>query len=230
MSVLRVAPAGVDAARYAVTHWHYSRTLPVPPRFTFGVWEGETFVGAVVFSRGANANMGRTYGLAPWEVAELTRVALREHEHPVTQIVSQAIKHLRATNPGLRLLVSYADPEHSHHGGIYQAGNWLYTGRGVATTEYVDRKGRRWHSRQVSNSGIRVQFGTYRNVIPISQTTPIKIPGKHKYLLPLDRAMRRQISVLAQPYPPPEPRGGVLDGERSVVPSDSAGSTPARRS
>jgi hypothetical protein len=206
----------------------------VPPRVVLGVWEREQFVGVVIFSRGASPALGTPYGLAANEVAELTRVALREHEHPVTQIVAAAIRWLKANNPGLRLLVSFADPEQGHHGGIYQAGNWTYTGQTANSVAYVDRKGRRWHNRQVSSSGVRTQFGSVRTVVSISECTTLRIPGKHRYLLPLDRRMRRQISALAQPYPSPEvvseSRGGGLDGEPPVVPSGSAGSTPARRS
>ena len=74
------------AAKYAVQHWHYSQSLPTPPLVRIGVWEDERFIGCVLFSRGANNNIGKTYGLGSTEVAELTRIApvsythLRAHE------------------------------------------------------------------------------------------------------------------------------------------------------
>ncbi|WP_449441465.1 Mom family adenine methylcarbamoylation protein [Serratia entomophila] len=47
---------------------------------------------------------------------------------PVSQILAKAIKFLSAVCPGLRLIVSYADKDQNHHGGIYQATNWIYEG------------------------------------------------------------------------------------------------------
>lgn len=117
---MKVAPCSYKAAKYAVEHWHYSQSLPVPPRTMFGVWEHGKFIGTVIFSRGASPELGRQYGLKQVEVCELTRVALNDHDAPVTQIVAAAIRALREHSPGLRLIVSFADPHYGHHGGIYQ--------------------------------------------------------------------------------------------------------------
>jgi hypothetical protein len=47
------------AAKYAVEHWHYSRSLPTPPIVRCGVWEGGRFIGCVLFSRGASSHLLR---------------------------------------------------------------------------------------------------------------------------------------------------------------------------
>jgi len=177
--------------------------MPVPPRTMFGAWEDDKFIGVVIFSRGANPQLGSPYGLEPSQCCELTRVALSQHESPVTKIVAAAIRALREHSPGLRLIISYADPYQGHHGGIYQAGNWVYTGATSSARSYVDRAGKTWHTRQVSESGFKRQFGEMRPVPRPSQLTRIDTPGKHRYLMPLDKAMRRQISKLALDYPPP---------------------------
>lgn len=119
----------------------------------------------------------------------MTRVALRDgHVHPVTRVIASALSTLRTTNPGLRLVVSFADPAQGHHGGIYQAGNWIYTGMSSPVVEY--RIGGRWrHTR-----------GAYWH--PDRATAERRtMPGKHRYLFPLDRAMRRRILPDASPYP-----------------------------
>ena len=115
------------AAKYAVEHWHYSRTMPAGKNAMIGVWEEGQFLGAVLFGTGAgNATNGRRFGLAQrFEVAELVRVALREHRTPVSRIVAIALRMVRTQSPGLRLIVSFADPYHGHVGGIYQAMGWL---------------------------------------------------------------------------------------------------------
>lgn len=227
---LRVAPAGHDAALYAVKHWHYSKSLPVPPCVVLGVWEHDKFIGCVIYSRGASSALGRPYGLAQGEICELTRVALAKHDAPVTQIVSASLAYLQRENQGLRLCVSFADPAHGHHGGIYQAGNWIYAGQTSPSVTYFDATGRQWHNRQVSANGQRTQFGNVRKVPKISTLRAVKIPGKHRYLLPLDRAMRRRVAKLAQPYPEAASCGRGLDSEPPEHRSGSAGAPPAVRS
>ena len=137
---------------------------------------------------GASPNLGTALDLDQTEVCELTRVALREHQHAVSEIVALALRQLRATNPGLRLVVSFADPKEGHHGGIYQAGNWVFTGMSNPVTEYLI--GGRWrHTR-----------GAYHH--PDRATARSRqAPGKYRYLYPLDRAMRRRLGSLGQPFP-----------------------------
>lgn len=110
------------AAKYAVETWHYSKRMPMPPLVRVGVWEGGKFIGCVLFGRGANASLGSPYGLNQTQCAELVRVAMTTHVVPVTRVVALAIKFLAKHSPGLRLVVSFADPSRGHHGGIYQGG------------------------------------------------------------------------------------------------------------
>lgn len=197
------------AAKYAVTHWHYSRSLPAGKSVKIGAWEDGRFVGCVVFSRGANNHIGAPYGLDQTEVAELTRVALTTHSAPVTRIVSIAIRQLRKQSPGLRLIVSYADPGEGHHGGIYQAGNWIYAGQTSRDFAVIDANGKRWHSRMVSSSGVKKCFGVNKRVIRPEEGTRIVLEGKHRYLMPLDDEMRKRIEPLRKPYPKRAPVEGV---------------------
>jgi hypothetical protein len=223
---LRVEPCGFDAARHAVTMWHYSRSMPMPPRVLYGAWEDTRFIGAVVFCRGANRHMLAPFGLLPTQGAELARVALRDHAAPVSQIVAAAVRRLRVSNPGLRLLVSYADPARGHHGGIYQAMGWTYLGTTAPEQAFRDADGRIFHHRIPSTTGWVTQFGKRVKVPKRADLEPINLPGKHRYALPLDRAARRRVGALAQPYP----RGRGVDGDTPAHPAGDAGSTPADRS
>jgi hypothetical protein len=198
---LRIDWCSHEAAAYAVTHWHYSKSLPVPPLVKVGVWEDAQFIGCVIFSRGANRNLLAPYGLEQTEGCELVRVALAKHRTPVTRIVAIAMKFLKARSPGLRLIVSFADPEEGHHGGIYQGGNWLYVGQSGNSVEYIDPHGRKWHPRMVSKNGVKKVFGQYRRVVRQDQCKAVERAGKHRYLMPLDDVMRAQIQHLARPYP-----------------------------
>jgi len=194
--VLKIDWCTHEAARYAVENWHYSKRMPMPPFVRVGAWEDGKFIGCVLFARGANQNLGKPYGLTQTECTELVRVALTKHRSEVSRVVAIAIRFLRKHSPGLRLLVSYADPAEGHHGGIYQAGGWLYCGRSEQATQYL-HEGRWKHSREVTSGA----FGQARTVKDHRALQSRTMPGKHRYLFPLDAAMAAQIAPLSKPYP-----------------------------
>jgi len=198
---LRIDWATHEAAKYAVENWHYSRVLPVPPLVKIGAWEYEKFIGAVIFSRGASPTLLNPFGLTQVEGCELTRIALTKHISPVSRVVRLAIKFLKLNSPELRLIVSFADPSEGHYGGIYQAGNWLYSGQSPPSIEYIGPDGKRWHPRMVTKQGWTTVQGKRRKTLTPDQCTPINKPGKHRYLMPLDDEMRDRIAPLAKPYP-----------------------------
>lgn len=205
---------GHDAARYAVERWHYSGCLPTGKLVKIGAWEDGSFIGCVLFSRGASPWLGNAYELDHTEICELTRVALRDHVAPVSQIVAESLRLLRRRCPELRLVVSFADPARDHHGGIYQAGNWIFTGQSMEVDEYF--VGGRWRHKKGVWYGLRAAGvqGKHLPVIEGNPTVPFRrAPGKLRYLMPLDRAMRRRLSALALPYPRPGGRG--IDGDPS---------------
>lgn len=197
---LRIDWATHEAAKYACENWHYSKSVPVPPLVKVGTWEDEKYIGAVIFSRGASSNLMKPYNLNQDEGCELTRIALSNHKTPVSRIVRLAMQFLKRNSPELRLIVSFADPQYGHHGGVYQAGNWVYVGDTSNGVEYW-KDGRRLHSRQVSEKGWNIQQGMKRKTVKPSECKIIKTPGKHRYLMPLDDEMRKRILPLAKPYP-----------------------------
>ena len=205
------------AAKWAVEHWHYSKTLPTPPRIYVGAWERGRFVGCVVFSRGNAPNVNKQYGVAKTEIAELTRVALTDHATPTSRVVAVALRLLRRRCPGLRLVVSYADIDQGHMGTIYQATGWAYCGWTKGGDRYRDATGREWHSRMLSPTGITKVYGKRRRVLRPQDLERIRTKGRHKYLMPLDSAMRTQIEPLRQPYPK-RVRSDTID-----TPADQAG-------
>lgn len=178
--------------------------MPSGKLVRIGVWENKKYIGCILFGRGANNNLGKPYGLEQTQVCELVRVALNEHIAPVSRILAIAIRVLTAENPGLRLIVSYADPEQGHHGGTYQAGGWIYDGRSQPQREVVVN-GKVMHKRTAN-----ALFGSIKGL------EKSKVFWKHKYLMPLDPGMRAQIMPLAKPYP-----------KRMKPSSEAAGYQPA---
>jgi hypothetical protein len=195
--MLVVAPCSFDAAKYAVMHWHYSQAMPAGKLVKYGIWERKRFIGVLTFSRGASAplivTMERKYGVRVTEWAELTRVAMDRHDVEVTRVVAEAIRLLKQSNPGLRLLISFADPNRGHHGGIYQGGNWVYVGQTQAEGKYDYWHKGRW---RVERSLRRIMSGEQIRSLPRRYSG-----GKYRYLMPLDRQMRRRVMREALPYP-----------------------------
>jgi len=186
---LKIDWATHEAAKYACENWHYSKCLPVGKLVKIGAWEDNKFIGVVLFGRGANYNMVKGYGLSQDQGCELVRIALTSHKTPVSKIAALAIRFLKKQSPNLRLIVSYADPEQGHHGGIYQAGNWLY--RGLSSSALKVWYNGKWsHKKTVDDAGL-------------DQTNMIKkrVSGKHTYLMALDQEMRERILPLSKPYP-----------------------------
>ena len=192
--VLKIDWATHEAAKYAVTHWHYSKSLPVGKSVKVGAWEDGKFIGVVIFAYGANNNIGTPYRLQQVECCELVRVALDKHNSAVSKIVAIAVRFLQKASPGLRLVVSYADTAQGHHGGIYQAGNWAFVGTSKGATQYV-LNGRVVHSMQIQT---QIRAGKMASREGLEK---VQAGDKHKYLMPLDDAMREQIAPLAKPYP-----------------------------
>lgn len=194
---LRIDWATHEAARYACEKWHYSGCMPgAKKQASLGVWEFDKFIGAIVFSPGATALLGSPYGLNQLQCTELVRVALTKHITPVSRMLAVSLKMIRKHAPGIRLVVSFADPYRDHSGGIYQAGNWIYTG--TSSPKKVFRhNGKIIHPRTLAAS----DFKKGKKKEPPKGAEQITLPGKHRYLMPLDDAMRAKIAPLAKPYP-----------------------------
>lgn len=180
-------------------NWHYSRAAPAGRLIKYGVWENGVFKGAVIFGRGACPSIGKPYGLEQVEVCELVRIALTEHDFEVTKVVAICLRLLKKENPGLRLVVSYADGNQGHLGKIYQAGNWVYVGEHSAEKGVVIQ-GKLYHRRTVNmRYGRNAITWLKKNVDSNARIVPGK--PKYKYLMPLDKAMRKQITELSKGYP-----------------------------
>jgi len=223
---LRLDWCSYTAAKYAVEHWHYSKTMPVNKTVRLGVWEDDKFIGAVIFSCGSAGvgGIGKSLGMANTQIVELSRVALQGHQSPVTRIVKVALRLLAERNPGLVLVVSYADPEHGHVGAIYQAGNWIYTGRSAKDKAYIDASGRRWHSRSVSESGYKVHCGIRTRCPKPSTMREVDVEPKYRYMMPLTPAARQRIEPLRKPYP----KRSECDSSTAAFHAAGGGATPTR--
>ena len=221
--VLKIDWATHEAAKYACENWHYSKCAPVGKLVKIGAWEDGKYIGVVIYSRGATPHIGSPYGMTQMEVCELTRVGLTKHKTPVSKILSLSIKFLKNKCPELKLIVSYADKDQNHHGGIYQATNWLYQGlmnEGNLGAFIVN--GKKTHPRSIGAAGGIQSIEWVRKNLDKNAKEFIT-NGKHKYLMPLNEEVRRQIEPLRKPYPK---RAGSKANVAPEFHSGEGGATP----
>ena len=186
---LKIDWATHEAAKYACENFHYSESIPVGKLVKVGAWENDKFIGVVIFGRGSNHNIGKPYNLEQIECIELVRIALTKHVSTVSKIMMLAIRFLKKQSKGIKLIVSYADPEQGHHGGVYQATNWIYVGVS-GSSEKCLYKGKWVHKRTVDS-----MYGNHKGF------TTKKVCGKYTYLMPLDNDMKQKLTKLSRPYP-----------------------------
>lgn len=195
---LRIDWATHESAKYACINWHYSKCIPVGKLVKVGAWENQKFVGVILFARGATPNLGSPYGLSQDECVELVRIAMTMHETSISRMVSLAIKFLKKSNPKLKMIVSFADQSQGHHGGIYQAGNWIYTGQGSAAKFYMIH-GKLTHPRSLGSANLTQNLSGARKKDPNAKV--VEVVGKHRYLMPLDDETKQRILPMSKPYP-----------------------------
>lgn len=196
---LRIDWASYDAALYACKKWHYSKCLPIGKLVKVGVWEDGKYIGCVVYSRGTAKDLGTKYGLDQTECVELTRVALTQHKTPVSRILSISFKFLQKSNEKIKLIVSFAARSENHHGGIYQATNWIYTGESAANSDAI-YKGRRIPNRTIGVIKKKYNMNE-KELIAKGILSDIRRMTKHRYLMPLDNNVKNRILSLSKPYP-----------------------------
>lgn len=197
-----------DATRLVRDH-HYSGKIPSVnvlcatahlPGGLFGDM-GEA-VAACVFNHPA----------ARWreEVVELVRLVRTDaFDEPLSKLVSFALSQCRILNI-CDLLVSYADPTHGHHGGIYQACSWNYGGqREARNDDYISVNGEVVHNRTLHG-----RYGT-TSIIELRKRFPSwqvenasnQAEGKHLYWKPLSKHGKKKagrLGLKAHPYPTSE--------------------------
>lgn len=226
-SDLKIDWCSYRAAKFAIERWHYSKRMPIGKLVKIGVWENKKYIGCVLFGRGATPNIGKPYKLEQVEICELVRIALNKHKTPVTQIIKIAIIMLKEYSSNLKLIVSYSDLDQNHLGKIYQAGNWVYTGLTMQNqlSGFIVN-GNLIHPRSVGATGIIQSLDEVKkNLDPNAKKFISK--GKHKYLYPLTKQMRKQIEPLSKPYPK---RLTSIDSDASNLPvGNEGGANPTVR-
>lgn len=187
-----------------VLECHYSSRMP-----------NCKYVGTVHSHGGLFGDLGECvaaccFGIPPtrWgeDVLELNRlVRSKSYDGPLTKLISWTVKNISRFSDH-DLLVSFADPTHNHHGGIYQAASWNFHGQREPRMDgcVVDGKfvpGRSCNSHWGTQSPTRLSGMLGKKVEPHFDK------GKYLYWKPINKNGRKKsnrLGLMCKPYPKPD--------------------------
>lgn len=128
---------------------HYAHRLP-SISYAFGLFDGKEMAGVCTFGFPPNYeyNNGKCVfdGKISILTLELNRLCVNDGlpKNSLSFFVSRCLKIL----PTPYYIVSYTDPNNGHHGYIYQATNWIYTGVSMGKTKYTFENGKTFDIRR----------------------------------------------------------------------------------
>ena len=174
-------------AEALIREHHYTHS--VPSGKSYYIRFGDALV---VWSIPANKNLARFILGGQGSVWELSRLWAPDGHAPnlLTQAISAAVKiieYLEAPHA----VVSYADPNVGHSGGVYRAASWIYHGRSEEVRAYRGKDGE-IVSRRSFHSGRK---GLKKSEIEALGFSELRLPGKERFVRPLNRFVRRTIDA-----------------------------------
>lgn len=140
-------------AKEWVLYKHYAHRVP-SICFAFGLYRGGVLEGVCTF--GIPPSQDLIIGAIGIEYKdnflELNRLVVNDGlpRNALSFFVSQCLKML----PRPMVVISYADSGKGHHGYIYQATNWVYTGLSKPHTDYLPEGMENAHQRTISGKSV----------------------------------------------------------------------------
>jgi hypothetical protein len=182
---------------------HYARRMP-PIEYSFGLWNGEKMCGIITFGT-PPSNPLRSLWNNEYKLIELNRLVVDENlpKNTLSFFLSSAVKML----PKPLVIVSYADTSRNHHGYIYQATNWIYTGLSAPFKDYSIKGMEHLHGATIFDMSrgkenrvewLRQKFG--------DKLIMIERPRKHRYFMFIgnkrdQKKMRSMLPYSPEAYP-----------------------------
>ena len=164
-------------------HKHYAKRLP-SVSYAFGLYENNLLLGICSYGRPvAHTLIKHAFnGLYQDNFLELNRLVVNDNlpKNSLSFFVSATLKQL----PSPVVVVSYADTSLNHHGYIYQATNFIYTGLSAKRTDYKIKGMEHLHSASVmDHAGRGLEKGKIEKLKAIyGNNLYLKDrPRKHRY-------------------------------------------------
>ena len=158
---------------------HYAKRVPMI-KFSFGLFVNKQLKGIITYGNPPAQNVckcvcGESYKN---EVLELNRLVLIENKKNYASfLVGNSIKFL----PKPSIIVSYADINYHHHGFVYQATNFIYTGKAKGREKFIDKNGKDINERTLSRHYQKLKMPRSQ-YLTINQIKLTKQLPKHRYI------------------------------------------------
>lgn len=129
---------------------HYAKRL-CSVSYAFGLYIDGVLNGVCTFGQSPSSNLSNSILDIDCKkfVLELNRLVVNDNlkKNTLSFFVSQSINKL----PSNKIIVSFADANQGHHGFIYQATNFIYTGETSNTSKLIDKDGHEFHFRNIGH-------------------------------------------------------------------------------
>ena len=177
-------------ASFIETH-HYSKSINgVKSSACFSVWFEGCMVGAVLYGQ-MSTTAWKRFGESEREVIELRRLVLLDEcpKNSESRVVGWTLRWVKVNLPHVRVVVSYADPNHGHTGVIYRASNFKLYGMSGKDKGFRDTEtGKLYHSRALRTK-YKGDFKPFvkrlRHRLDIGLLEPIELKPKYCYTFKL---------------------------------------------
>ena len=196
-------------------HKHYAKRIP-SITWAFGLFDDKmTLQGVCTFGTPASSTLlkgvcGERYSS---QVCELNRLVINNNQKNIASfIVAKSIRVL----PSPKIIISYADTKLGHHGYVYQAVNFYYTG---LSTRFIDPvvegqegKHHATFAHGMSNAEINEKWGDKVQWVERSR--------KHRYVyLHGDKRQKKEMKAALRYSIEPYPKGDNIRYDASYEPS-----------
>jgi len=166
---------------------HYAKRIP-SISFAFGLYEKNLLKGILTIGKPASPSL--CDGICGKEfsefVYELNRLCVEDNleKNVLSYFVGNSLKLI----PENMILVSYADSLMNHHGYIYQATNWIYTGKTKERTDIglEDGSHSRHYDKNIDYSNRKFRSSKFRYVY---------------FLGRLRKVFKKKLKYQIEPYP-----------------------------
>ena len=189
---------------------HYAKRLP-STSYAFGIYKEKNLIGVCSYGRPMSPALvkGSFNGLFQDHFLELNRLVIDENSEKniLSFFVSQTLKKLPSPN----VIVSYADTSQNHHGYIYQATNWIYTGLSAKRPDYKIKGLEHLHSASITDSLGRTDKKDIKQIQLLKKKYGedfymVDRPRKHRYFYVLGNKKQRKemiknLAYKVEPYP-----------------------------
>ena len=202
MSSYLLTDVSVRRCEPLVKKYHYSRRMPSAVQLCYGVSSGTELVACCIFS-----NATGRWETDMWELTRLVRTP--DLRYQLSALISKALGHIR--HAGLTdLIVSFADSEEDHHGGIYQACSWMYSGRRDERLDGFNVDGKFLPARTANavhgTSSAKKLVDKLKSSGKAGHVVPHVDTGKHCYWKALTKdGMKKALAVGLRSLPYPKP-------------------------